>query len=285
MAIKRVSALSTGTVWIHPQHAASHGSPIAWWLATSRRWTEPLPISLFAIEHDQGLVLFDTGQDRRSVTDPDYFPGGLARLIYRRLARFEIGPDDTLTARLAGIGLDVADVRFAVLSHLHQDHIGGLRELEGAEIIVSEAEWATVGRPGSEINGILTRHIDLPGIRWRRVTPGVSSDPAIAPFTHAVDLFDDGSLLLLPTPGHTPGSLSMLLRDEGFPPMLFVGDLTYRLDLLEDGRIPGVGDAGLLRSTTAMVQELRRSMPDLVVLPAHDPGAAARLADAVGGRA
>jgi N-acyl homoserine lactone hydrolase len=47
------------------------------------------------IEHRDGLVLFDTGQDRASVTDPGYFPGGMTGFLYGRLARFEIGPQET----------------------------------------------------------------------------------------------------------------------------------------------------------------------------------------------
>jgi glyoxylase-like metal-dependent hydrolase (beta-lactamase superfamily II) len=75
-------------------------------------------------------VLFDTGQDRASVTDPGYFPGGATGILYDRLTRFDIALGDTLTARLEAIGYDLADGRTAVLSHLHQDHIGGLAELE-----------------------------------------------------------------------------------------------------------------------------------------------------------
>jgi hypothetical protein len=46
------------------------------WLRTSRHWTKPLPINAYVIEHRDGLVLFDTGQGRASITDPGYFPGG-----------------------------------------------------------------------------------------------------------------------------------------------------------------------------------------------------------------
>ena len=73
------------------------------WLLTSRHWTGPRPINSYVIEHRDGLVLFDTGQDRASVTDPGYFPGGVTGVLYDRLARFEIGPQDTLSA-----GLDAA---------------------------------------------------------------------------------------------------------------------------------------------------------------------------------
>ena len=55
-----------------------------WWLLTSRRWTAPRPINVYVIEHRDGLVLFDTGQDRASVTDPHDFPGGIVGFFYRR---------------------------------------------------------------------------------------------------------------------------------------------------------------------------------------------------------
>jgi glyoxylase-like metal-dependent hydrolase (beta-lactamase superfamily II) len=78
-----------------------------------------------------GLILFDTGQDRDSVTDASYFPGGFTGYIYDRLARFHIGEEETLTAQLGTLGYAPAEVDTAILSHLHQDHMGGLRALTG----------------------------------------------------------------------------------------------------------------------------------------------------------
>lgn len=127
--IRRVAVISTGHVIIRPDHEASTWRPTLWWLLTSRQWTEPRPINVYVIEHRDGLVVFDTGQDRASVTEPDYFPGGATGVLYRRLARFEIRPDQTLSAGLDGLGYSADDVGTAVVSHLHQDHIGGLGEL------------------------------------------------------------------------------------------------------------------------------------------------------------
>jgi N-acyl homoserine lactone hydrolase len=64
-----VSVISTGSVEIHPEHALGTRKPLYWWLLTSRRWLPPGPINVYVIEHARGLLLFDTGQDRASVTD------------------------------------------------------------------------------------------------------------------------------------------------------------------------------------------------------------------------
>lgn len=128
----------------------------------------------------------------------------------------------------------------------------------------------------------MTRHIDLPGLRWRRITPEPAGDPGLAPFRSCHDLFGHGSLVLLPTPGHTPGSISLLIRRPGRPPLIMTGDLTYDAHLLETGRVPGVDSRRRLRETTAMANEIRQRHPGLAILPAHDPGAAGRLAQATG---
>jgi N-acyl homoserine lactone hydrolase len=280
--IRRVSVVSTGQVQIRPDHLASTWQPTMLWLLTSRHWTGPRPINSYVIEHRDGLVLFDTGQDRASVTDPGYFPGGTTGFLYGRLARFEIGPQETLSAGLDRLGYAVGDVKTAVISHLHQDHIGGLAELSRADIVVSQAEWDTLSSPLPELRGLMSRHIDLPGLRWHRITAEPADDPSVAPFQSWHDLLGDGSLVLLPTPGHTPGSMSLLVRRPGRPPLMMVGDVTYDAHLLEAGHVPGVGSRRRLRHTTTMINTMRQRYPGLVILPAHDPGAAGRLAQATG---
>ena len=278
-AVKAVSAISTGTVRIRPEHSYGTRKPLYWWLLTSRKWTPPRPINVYVIEHARGLILFDTGQDRASVTDSTYFPGGFTGVIYDRLARFDIGEQDTLTAQLAALGYAPSDVDTAILSHLHQDHIGGLPELTSADLLVSAAEWAELSRPGPELRGFLRSHIQLPGLRWHQISMEPTHDPALAPFTESLDVMGDGSLTLLPTPGHTAGSVSLLVRRASRPPLLLAGDLTYGAELLQRGQLPGVGARHQLAESTGKVLALAQQQPGLVVLPAHDPAAAQRLLD------
>lgn len=277
-----MEVISTGWVRIRPEHAASRRTPMMWWLATSRRWTEKLPINVYVIDHPGGLVLFDTGQDRRSVTDPGYFPRGLAGWAFRRLAQFGITESDTLTAQLTRIGRRPEDVTVAVLSHLHQDHIGGISELANARIVVSTTEWATLDVSHPELAGLLVEHLRVPGLTWDPIEPSQPLDADVAPFSSGFDLFGDGSLLILPTPGHTPGSISLLVRRSSLPPLLMVGDLTYDASRMSDELIPGVGKRSQLLRATRMIAELRERHPDLVVLAAHDPHAADLLAEATG---
>jgi N-acyl homoserine lactone hydrolase len=89
----------------------------------------------------------------------------------------------------------------------------------------------------------------------------------------------DGSLMLLPTPGHTAGSVSLLVRRAARPPLLLAGDLTCGAELLQRGQLPGLGRRRQLAESSRQVLALARQQPGLVVLPAHDPSAAQRLLD------
>ena len=251
-----------------------------WWILTSRRWLTGRPINVYVVEHSEGLVLFDTGQDRASVTDPDYFPDRPVGLIYDRLARFEVGEDETLTAGLGRLGYRTTDVTTAVISHLHQDHIGGVAEIPDADLLVSADEWRSLQRPMAEARGLLRDHIERPGLRWSPVELETLDDPSLAPFASGRDLFGDGALVVLPTPGHTPGSMSMLVRQPAMPPLLLAGDLTYDVHAFERGLMGGVGSRRRLRHTRDLVLALRANNPGMRILAAHDPAAAGLLEDA-----
>ena len=275
--VSAVGAISTGSVRIHRQHAEGSRLPVPVWLFLSRAWTAPRPVHCFLIEHREGLVLFDTGEDPASTSDPGYFPSrGLAGWAYRRLARFDITPDDGVGRQIRAAGYSPDDVRMVVLSHLHQDHIGGLREIPKARSVVAEAEWRQIEAPGPELRGFLPRHIDLPGLRWQRITFSATDETDLAPFMTRFDLFDDASLVLIPTPGHTKGSMSMVVRSTATP-LLLVGDLTYDVSLMIRGRVPGIGDRRELEVSTKRVLELAARLGGAAILPSHDPETAARL--------
>lgn len=112
----------------------------------------------------------------------------------------------------------------------------------------------------------------------RRLADEPPDDPLLPPFGGCYNVMGDNAMILMPTPGHTPGSLSMLVRSDGLPPLLLVADLAYDIKLLMKDQVPGTGDADTLRSTYTKVRALKEQLPDLVILGAHDPASAGALA-------
>lgn len=275
-AIKSVHVFSTGTGGQHIEHRFGSRMPALWWILTSRSWIE-VPINAYALEHRDGLVLFDTGIDPAIVSDPSYIDSALGRFLLNKIFRLDITPEDALGARLEALGFAPSDVKKAIISHLHFDHVGGIAMIPQADLLVAEDEWKRLSEPHPERDWMFREHIELPGAKWRQIEFAPTDNPLFSGFGGYSDVMGDGSMILLPTPGHTPGSMSMLVRTGVWPPLLFVGDLTYQTDLLMKDQVPGTGDAKRLRSSFAKVRALRKKLPDLVLLPSHDPAAAEAL--------
>lgn len=269
--IKAVHICTTGTVEVHKEHRNGSRLPQLWWVLTSKSWIE-VPLNAYLIEHRDGLVLFDTGLDPTIKSDPNYIDSAIGRFLLNRIFRLHITPDDALGRQLEALGFKTSDVTKVIISHLHFDHIGGIAEIPQAELLVSKDEWQQLSNMHPEREWVLREHIELPGAKWRPIEFSPTSDPLLAPFGSCYDVMGDGAIILLPTPGHTPGSLSALVRSDGMAPLLLVGDLAYDVEMLMNDRVPGVGNAPQLRSTYTKVRALKGKLPDLVILASHDPG-------------
>src|SRR5262245_4259959 len=136
----RIHAIQTGTVAITQSWRRGKGRGTLRRLNTllDRRWTEPLPIYAWAIEHPEGLIVVDTGETA-CAAQPGYFP---AWHPYLRFAvRERVVPEEEIGPQLRTLGFDPRDVRWLVLTHLHTDHAGGLAHFPGAEILVTRTEY------------------------------------------------------------------------------------------------------------------------------------------------
>ena len=277
--IRDVTVITTGDGLVHHEHIYGTRKPELVWVFFGRRWVR-LPINVYVIDHADGLVLFDTGQDRAVVTDPDFWPDRITAFFYRHIFRdIRIGPDDTLPIQLERAGYAAAQVDKAVISHLHCDHVGGIADIPQAQLYAGAEGFDYMRGPDHPERATVFRdRIEIPGARWHMIAFEPTDDPSLAPFTEAFDLMGDGSMIVLPTPGHLPGSVSMLVRRTGAPPLLLVGDLTYDEQLLERDQAPAVcEDREQLLETFAKVRALKEHTPELIILPAHDPHAAHRL--------
>ena len=278
--VEDVQVFSTGSGEQHNEHRYGSRSPKMWWALTSRSWIE-LPINVFVIKHRDGLVLFDTGMDPAVISDPNYVDSAIGRFFMRRVFRFTIGPDDTVAKNLERLDLRAEDVSKVVISHLHFDHIGGIADVSQAELLVSRDEWQQLSKPHPDRDYFFREHIELPGANWQCIDFAPTEDPLLAAFGGCYDVMGDGTLMLLPTPGHTAGSQSLLVRADDRPPLLLIGDLSYSVDLLMRDQLPGIyADKGELLTSFSNVRDLKALLPDLVILGSHDPAAADLLQNA-----
>ena len=179
--IKSIALLSTGSAEAHPEHQRGTWLPLWWWVLTSQRWMD-IPINFFVIEHRDGLILFDTGLDPAIATNPDYISHPIGRFLLKRLFRFHIGEEDRLDRKLRAAGFSPDNVKKAVFSHLHFDHVGGIAHIPEAELIVSRQEWNVLSGPHPEREWILREHIQLPKAKWHPVEFVPTDDPLFAPF-------------------------------------------------------------------------------------------------------
>ena len=246
--IASVRALQCGQAEQHKEHRYGSELPQLWWVFFGRDWV-PLPLQAFLIEHRDGLVLFDTGIDPAIQSNPNYIRQAIGRFLLPRIFHLNVSEADRIDHVLAKSGIAASDIRSAVISHLHFDHTGGIAQIPQADLLVSQQEWSILSEPHPEREWILREHLEIPSTKWRQVAFDPSDDPLFEGFEGTYDVAGDGSMILLPTPGHTKGSMSMLIRQEGWDPILLVGDLTYEAALLEKDVVPGTGDRETLLSS------------------------------------
>lgn len=178
-------------------------------------------------------------------------------------------PEWAAPAQLRGLGLEPADVRAVVMTHLHYDHTGAAYEFSHAPFVVDRAEWASAGSSGV-LKGYRHANLDHP-LDWRLVdfaAPDVGSHET---FGRALDLLGDGSIRLLSTPGHSRGHLSVLLRLGGGRELLLTGDAAYaRRSIDEDLLPPFCEDVHRYRRSLAEIRRYLERNPDVEVVCGHD---------------
>lgn len=267
--IASIQVLNCGFAEQHAEHRYGSKLPQLWWIFFGRKWV-PLPLQSFLIHHRDGPVLFDTGIDPAIMFDKRYISHAIGRFLLPRIFHLNVTKTDRIDYVLKDAGVAASDIRIAVISHLHFDHVGGIAQIPQAELLVSDQEWAILSEPHPEREWILREHIDIPSAKWRQISFQPTDDPLFSDFAGIHDIAGDGSMILLPTPGHTAGSMSMLIRQEGWEPILLVGDLSYESKLLDNDTLPGTGDREQLLSTFAKVRRLREKLYGLAIVASHD---------------
>lgn len=252
-----------------PKRWSVHGAP------EDERLVEPVPGVL--VEVDGGWLLLDTGFNPSLIRDPALFRrfhGTFSGI----LPVLPPGDGDPLLDALEHVGLTVDDIDAVAVSHLHNDHAGGLRHFAGrVPIHLQRAELAFPTRDpvAAERHGIYRIDFDDPAHDWRLADGDIDIAPGVT---------------ALATPGHTPGHQSFVVRyDEsagggGFVFCFDAADLQENID--HERPIGGFVDC----DPEQTVEQIRRlkaiaAAEDLVLVPGHDPAVWPKLTEELWGRA
>ena len=181
-----------------------------------------LPVPAYLIEHPKGFALSDSGMHPDCQNDPAVRVG--ARIA--GLFEFDYRPGEEISARLMAISCDPAKIDLLINSHFHFDHVGGNGLVPNATMLVQRSEWEAAMEPDIAVpHGFNRRDFDLG--HKRLLIEGEH------------DVFGDGTVVRLPTHGHTPGHQSLRVRlDSGG--IVLAADACYFCRTLRERRLPRV---------------------------------------------
>jgi len=208
-----------------------------------------IPVSSFLVVHPQGKLLFDTGVHCDALADP------VARLGKRVAALFTLRSraGEDVVSQLAALGVQPDDIRYVVNSHFHFDHCGCNASFPRAQFLVQRTELAAARAEPKRYD---PKDWDLP-LDYREIDG-----------EH--DVFGDGSVVLLPTPGHTPGHQSLWIRAGSATQFVLTGDACYTHEHLEKTILPANAyDAALMAESMGKLRSLR-DRQGAVLLYGHD---------------
>jgi glyoxylase-like metal-dependent hydrolase (beta-lactamase superfamily II) len=223
-------------------------------------------IAAFVVEHPQGRLLIDAGVARDVQEHLKTTPW-----LMRTFASFTL-KQPTVDA-LAARGIKPGDLRAIVLTHSHWDHVSGLADLRDVPVWITSEEL--VHARSDDEGGKLYRQLEAEG-------PLLLHDLAFdrgayGPFAASHDFFGDGSVVLVPMPGHTPGSVGVFVNLPAGKRFLIIGDTSWTREGVDwPAEKPWLArrmvdfDAAGVREQLVLLHQLQRANPNLIIVPAHD---------------
>ncbi|MEA2457046.1 MAG: hypothetical protein QOC95_18 [Thermoleophilaceae bacterium] len=260
----KIHALTTGAVrlkdsFLHPRSGLLRQLG----LFLPSPWSEPMPIHCWAIEHEGRLLLVDTGEVATAHDAP--------------FCRFEVAPEQELPTAMAAAGLSLEDVSEVVLTHHHGDHVDGLSHVR-APVRIHDAELQFLA---GAFPRVMRRVVRQPLPDGFAPEPFALDGGPFGAFARSRALTDDGRVVAVETPGHTPGHISVICVDDSGRHVMLAGDATDSLEQLKARRADAIGPDPKVHIATLDTILAHCAEHQTIYLPSHDPDSAARLAGAV----
>lgn len=201
--------------------------------------TKPFTFSCYVIRHGADVMVWDTG----------YLPGSVPNATNPPLADL-----------LKQINVDPEAVKVVGISHFHADHTGQLAALKNATLMIGKGDWdginATPPATGANVKGFET---------W------IAEKRKVEPLSGDKDVFGDGSVTILRSPGHTPGHSMLLVRLKEMGPVILSGDAVHFRENFEHDGVPGFNhDRAQTLASIQRIKEIQKNIKATLIIQ-HDP--------------
>jgi glyoxylase-like metal-dependent hydrolase (beta-lactamase superfamily II) len=199
----------------------------------------PFTFSCYVIKHGDDIMVWDTG----------YQPGSNPS-----------APKISLVEQLAQLNIKPEQVKYVGISHFHADHTGQLGSLTNATLLIGEREWAAITAPKP-----------MAGANVAAFTPWISGGSKVEPQAADKDVFGDGTVVILRTPGHTPGHQSLLVRLKEKGAVILSGDAAHFRENYEHDGVPSFNyDRAETIASLERLKQIEKNLKATVIIQ-HDP--------------
>ena len=194
--------------------------------------SQPFADSCYLIKHSQGWLLWDTGLADTLAAKPEGERPADPRAIHWYRPK-------TLAGQLEQLGVKPSDIKYVAVSHSHPDHTGNVAMFPQSMLLVQKAEYEWPAPSG----------------------PRFKPEQPVTQFEGDHDVFGDGSVTLIATPGHTPGHQSLLVKLPKTGAVLLSGDAVHFKDNWDQRRVPSINfnqeqtSASMQRMADVMAKE------------------------------
>jgi glyoxylase-like metal-dependent hydrolase (beta-lactamase superfamily II) len=201
--------------------------------------SKPFTFSCYVIKHGNDVMVWDTG----------YLPGSVPNATNKPLADL-----------LKQVNVSPEQVKFVGISHFHADHTGQLASFKNATLLIGKGDWdgitATPPMGGANVKGFA---------EW------IAEKRAVEPQSADKDVFGDGTVMMLRTPGHTPGHSSLLVRLKDKGPVILVGDAVHFHENYDHDGVPGFNyDRAQTLASIQRIKQIQKNLKATVIIQ-HDP--------------
>lgn len=177
----------------------------------------------------RGWMLFDTGYSSHFSDATNALP----ERLYRWVTPFTLPAEETLLTQLKALGISADEIGYVLISHMHGDHISGIKDFPDARFLTMRAEHDAM-RKKSRLNGLM--HAFLPALLpndfasrviFAEDTKKITLPSEFHPFESGFDLFGDSSVIGVPLPGHSRGQMGVVFRQADDRLIFMVADACW----------------------------------------------------------